>query len=268
LDERHLGKDFLLKSSPGMYQRCLTVGYDLAKDLVPVTPTAHFQMGGVKIDTRCRADLAGLFAAGEDSGGVHGANRLGGNGVAESMVFGAIAGDAMADYVAGAGRSRPDKDRLRALLAPYEKARDGKGNAFQLRHRVGATAWDHLGLIRSADSLTKARAALDETESALVHLPIPSARGHNPAFHEALNVANLIVVARMIEAAANLRTESRGSHYREDFPKSDDGWLNNIFLRCGSDGQIISNVRPVRFVRRTPDQLSGETVIAATVAAQ
>jgi succinate dehydrogenase / fumarate reductase flavoprotein subunit/fumarate reductase flavoprotein subunit len=269
LDVRHLGKDFLLQSSPGMYQRCLAVGYDMAKDLIPVTPTAHFQMGGVKINTRCRTDLAGLFAAGEDSGGVHGANRLGGNGVAESMVFGAVAGDAVADYVAGANRVRPDGDRLRALLAPYEKTKEGRGDAFQLRHRVGAMAWDHLGLIRSADSLAKAQAALDAAESELSRLPIPSTRGHNPAFHEALNIRNLIVVARMIHAAASLRTESRGSHYREDFPKPDDGWLKNTFLRCGPDGRLLSDVRPVRFTRRTPDQLRGETVIAATtVAAQ
>src|SRR6185437_14749762 len=88
LDVRHLGKEFLLKSSPGMYRRCLSVGYDMAKEPVQVTPTAHFQMGGMRIDTECRTSIPGLYAAGEDAGGVHGANRLGGNGVAESIVFG------------------------------------------------------------------------------------------------------------------------------------------------------------------------------------
>jgi succinate dehydrogenase / fumarate reductase flavoprotein subunit/fumarate reductase flavoprotein subunit len=270
LDVRHLGKDFLLKSSPGMYKRCLSVGYDMAKDLIQVTPTAHFQMGGVRIDTRCRSNLCGLFAAGEDAGGVHGANRLGGNGVAESMVFGAIAGDAMAEHAAQATWVEPDADRLKASIASCEKGTGDGGDVFQLRRRLGAVAWDHLGLIRSAQSLAKAASALDEIEAEFAHLPVPAARARNPAFHEMLNVRNLVLVARLIGAAADLRAESRGSHYREDFPHTDGAWLKNIYLKRDANGRLHADVRPVRFSRRKPEDLAGDTVIAAAsvVAAQ
>lgn len=264
LDVRHLGKDFLLKSSPGMYKRCLSVGYDMAKDLVQVTPTAHFQMGGVRIDTRCRSSVSGLFAAGEDAGGVHGANRLGGNGVAESMVFGAIAGVSMVEHATQVTRVEPDADRLKASIAPYQKAKSGVGDAFELRRRISGVAWDHLGVIRSADSLAKAASALGDIEAALAHMPIPAARARNPAFHEMLNMRNLILVARLIGAAANLRAESRGSHYREDFPRSDDTWLKNIYLKRGADEHLQEDVRPVRFTRRKPEDLCGDTLIATT----
>src|SRR6187397_1843724 len=89
-----------------MLKRCRDFGYDLARTPVEVGPTTHFMMGGIAIDSACHTDLEGLFAAGEDTGGVHGANRLGGNGVAESTVFGGIAGDVMADFVAGRAAPR------------------------------------------------------------------------------------------------------------------------------------------------------------------
>jgi succinate dehydrogenase / fumarate reductase flavoprotein subunit/fumarate reductase flavoprotein subunit len=267
LDVRHLGKDFLLRSSPGMYKRCLSVGYDMAMDLIQVTPTAHFQMGGIRIDTRCRSTLPGLFAAGEDAGGVHGANRLGGNGVAESMVFGAIAGDAMAAHAAQATLVEPDTDRLKASIAPYEKSKSGSGDAFQLRRRIGAIAWDHLGVIRSARSLAKAVSALDEIEAELARLSVPASPARNPAFHEMLNVRNLVLVARLIGAAADRRTESRGSHYREDFPQTDSAWLKNIYLKRDANGRLLADVRPVCFTRRKPEDLSGDTLIAAASSA-
>ena len=108
---RHLGEDFLKANFPGMVERCADYGFDLLHDRVEVSPSAHYQMGGVRIDVDCRTNLEGLFVAGEDAGGVHGANRLGGNGVADSIVYGGRAGDTMADYVLGrrisegAGRS-------------------------------------------------------------------------------------------------------------------------------------------------------------------
>ena len=100
IDASHLGADVVLKSFRGMCERCAEYGFDLARSRVEVSPSAHYHMGGVRIDADAAATWTGLFVAGEDSGGVHGANRLGGNGVADSIVFGARAGDAMAEYVA------------------------------------------------------------------------------------------------------------------------------------------------------------------------
>jgi succinate dehydrogenase/fumarate reductase flavoprotein subunit len=271
LDVRHLGKEFLLKSSPGMYKRCLSVGYDMATDPIQVTPTAHFQMGGMRIDTECRTSLAGLYAAGEDAGGVHGANRLGGNGVAESIVFGAVAGAAIARDLAAAPKpSAAEARRLAERLAP----RPGSGNPFKLRKRLGAVAWDQLGIIRSASELAGAERQLDEIEDALGGVGIPAERAGDAALHERLNIENLVAVARMIRLAAAMREESRGSHYREDHPETSPEGLYNTYLRRGSEGALVGERRPVRFTRRHPEQLQGDTVIptapvtAAGVAAQ
>ena len=260
LDVRHLGKDFLLKSSPGMYRRCLSVGYDMAKEPVQVTPTAHFQMGGVRIDTRCRTSIPGLYAAGEDAGGVHGANRLGGNGVAESIVFGALAGDAMSGDLASAPVPAPVVRATAASLAP----RDGSTNPFALRRELGSVAWDHLGIVRSAASLAEAARRLDAIEARLADVAVPADRAGSAALQERMNIENLVAVARLIGVAAALRDESRGSHYREDFPDTNAEGLYNIHLRRARDGALATERRPVRFTRRRPEDLAGDTVIPTT----
>jgi len=272
LDVRHLGKEFLLKSSPGMYKRCLSVGYDMAKDPIQVTPTAHFQMGGLRIDPECRTSLPGLYAAGEDAGGVHGANRLGGNGVAESIVFGAVAGTTMARELAAAA-PRPSSAEAKRTAARLD-ACEGSANPFRLRRDLGAVAWDHLGIIRSRDGLAQAGRELDRIEQVLGAVGIPAERAGDAAFNERLNLENLLEVSRLIGLAATLREESRGSHYREDFPETSPEGLFNTCLRRAPDGTITAERRPVRFTRRRPEDLKGETVIPtdkatpAAVAAQ
>jgi succinate dehydrogenase / fumarate reductase flavoprotein subunit/fumarate reductase flavoprotein subunit len=259
LDVRHLGKEFLLQSSPGMYRRCLSVGYDMAKEPVQVTPTAHFQMGGLRIDGECRTSLPGLYAAGEDAGGVHGANRLGGNGVVESIVFGALAGDAMVRHLASSA-SRPDMaDAARA--ASRLEPRGGNANPFALRRELGSLAWDHLGIVRSASSLAQAATALDRIGDRLEDVAIAADRAGNAALHERMNIDNLLIVARMIGRSATLREESRGSHYRDDFPDTSPDGLYNLYMQRGRDGGIASERRAVAFTRRRPEQLQGDTLI-------
>lgn len=261
LDVRHLGKEFLLTSSPGMYERCLSVGVDMATDLVPVTPTAHFQMGGVVIDSRCRTELEGLFAAGEDAGGVHGANRLGGNGVAESMVFGAIAGDAIAEYAGNTVLLAPDTQQLRTIEARLTAQAMDSQHVYKIKHKLRKLAWDHLGVIRSEASLTDAESGLLSLEQELAAIETGGRLQENALLHEVLDIENLITVARLICAGASLRRESRGSHFREDWPAEDDEFLSNIFLVKGQGGSIDSDIRPVQFTRRMPDELRKPTEI-------
>src|SRR5881409_1821189 len=125
IDVSHLGAEVVEKNFRGMVKRCRDFGRDLARGPVEVGPTTHFMMGGVVIDTACRTAIEGLFAAGEDTGGVHGANRLGGNGVAESTVYGGIAGDVMAAFVAGGPLPRVAgpalEDLARRVTAPLER---------------------------------------------------------------------------------------------------------------------------------------------------
>ncbi|MGC1817473.1 MAG: FAD-binding protein [Casimicrobiaceae bacterium] len=260
LDVRHLGKEFLLKSSPGMYKRCLSIGCDMALEPIEVTPTTHFQMGGMRIDTECRTSVPGLYAAGEDAGGVHGANRLGGNGVAESIVFGGIAGNAMARHVAGHAAVAPS-DREADRIASRLEARGGDGDPFRLRRELGSVAWDRIGIIRSADSLASAARELDGIVDQLDGAGIDPDRAGNARFQERLNLENLVIVARMIQASALVREESRGSHYREDFPETSPQGLYNIYVSRAADGSMACSRRPVEFTRRRPEDLAGDTVI-------
>jgi succinate dehydrogenase / fumarate reductase flavoprotein subunit/fumarate reductase flavoprotein subunit len=122
-------------------------------------------------------------------------------------------------------------------------------------------AWDQIGIIRSKDSLEIAETSLDSYEDKLKGIAIPEKRAGNSALHERMNLENLISVAKLISKSAALRTESRGSHYREDFPEIDQENLYNIYLKRDVDGVIHSDKRPVKFTRRNPEQLRGETVI-------
>ena len=130
IDVSHLGADVVQQMFPGMVERCTDFGYDLRRQPVEVSPTAHFHMGGVKIDAECHTDLPGLLAAGEDAGGAHGANRLGGNGVAESTVFGAIAGEVAAREAAGTSAAQLDLTQVadieRRALQPLDGESSGE----------------------------------------------------------------------------------------------------------------------------------------------
>src|SRR5579883_1675607 len=163
LDASHLGAGFVLDNFPGMARRCAEVGYDLARAPVPVTPTAHFHMGGVRIDPDCRTAMPGLLVAGEDAGGVHGANRLGGNGVAESCVFGMRAGLTAAELCASAGEAAPDtaeaEAAYRAATAPLGRpvvSRESGDNPFAIRDALQRTMWERVGLVRDDPGLRRA----------------------------------------------------------------------------------------------------------------
>jgi succinate dehydrogenase/fumarate reductase flavoprotein subunit len=138
-------------------------------------------------------------------------------------------------------------------------------NGFDLRAKLGNVAWESLGVIRSADSLKKASDALQDIEAALPEIDIADSDSANPARHQALDLENLICVARMIECAASARKESRGSHYREDFTEQNDrDYLVNFYLKRGAGGQPNVEQRPVEFTRCSPEILKGEIVIAKT----
>ena len=156
LSMAHLGADNVRRQFKGMVERCADCGFDLAGGRVEVVPTAHYMMGGVEFAADCTTALTGLFVAGEDSGGVHGANRLGGNGVANSTVFGGIAGDAMAAWVGREGSFRVAD--ARAVEAAIERAErpfhTGEASDLEaIREQLHTTMWDDAGIVRDAASL-------------------------------------------------------------------------------------------------------------------
>ena len=264
IDVSHLGAAFVEKNFRGMVKRCRDFGRDLAREPVEVGPTAHFMMGGVVIDPACRTALEGLFAAGEDAGGVHGANRLGGNGVADSTVFGGLAGDVMAEWVIGRalpavspGRAEDVAQRLAAPLA-----RTGPP-PYPLLAQLRSLMWERVGLIRDRSGLEAALAELDEIEARAAAVAVPGGPEYNLAWQDWLNLTNMTTVARLIARSALERTESRGSHYRRDFPEPDPGWLANVLVRWENGAARVWK-EAVR-CSRVPAEAPGAAVLAVEV---
>ncbi|MFD1706206.1 FAD-binding protein [Siminovitchia sediminis] len=235
IDVSHLGREHVLRMFPGMVDRCKDVGRDLSIEPVEVSPAAHFQMGGVKVSINCESEIPGLFVAGEDAGGVHGANRLGGNGVADSTVFGARAGDAAAAYAAGKQKAPQVSDqqinRLINEATSFFDHTDGE-NPFYLTKELKNLMWEKVGLVRNQGDMEEALEKLQELEERSQRVSVKGDRAFNLNWAEALNVRNLLQVAKMVTISALTRKESRGSHYRDDYSETDnEHWLKNIFVR-------------------------------------
>jgi fumarate reductase flavoprotein subunit len=221
----HLGPDKVRREFKGMVERCADCGFDLAGGLVEVVPTAHYFMGGLICAVDTATELPGLFVAGEDAGGVHGANRLGGNGVANSTVYGGIAGETMAGWIAGNGGHRaPDEDMLGAELARAQLPFAGKGGDLnRLRESLLDAMWDDVGVIRDAAGLRRGLGKLGGIEAELLASGLADGdRAFNLTWHDWLNLRSLVEISKVIATAALKRENSRGAHYREDFPGEGD----------------------------------------------
>ena len=209
LDLSHRGTEFIRGRFPRIYETCLRYGIDLGRQAAPVAPAAHYAMGGVRTDLEGRTTLPGLFAAGEVAAtGVHGANRLASNSLLEGVVFGARAGKAMreASAQAEASAAGPVSAETIALEAC----------------EVRRIAWEHCGVVRSGTGLQRAIASLE----------MPS----NKPFcvsREALETRNAGLVAWLIARCALAREESRGAHFRADFPRKSDAFENHSVVRQG-----------------------------------
>lgn len=250
------------KHFAGMVERCREYGFDLVHDRVEVSPSAHYHMGGIGIDVSCRTSIEGLFAAGEDTGGVHGANRLGGNGVADSIVFGARAGDTMADYIrnhdvpSGTGPSRAQLNAVCSRwLRPLEHSKGE--NPFALREELGHLMWTKVGVVRNGADMQDALLQIQEIRARLrqaVTMGLSSPI-YNALWNQAIDTENLTLIAEMLTRSAIAREESRGAHYRSDFPNQSGDWLKNIRMTplSGEDFKITCD--PVQFTRLTPEEL-------------
>ena len=253
----HLGPAKVRQQFKGMVERCDDCGFDLAGGLVEVVPTAHYMMGGVQFKVDCSTELAGLFAAGEDTGGVHGANRLSGNGVANSTVFGGIAGDSMAAWVgAGAPLRSPDEATITAAIAAAE-APFGQppGSLESIREALYDCMWDEVGILRTAAGLAHGATRLRELDHTLDATGVAGDdRGFNLTWHDWLNLKNLIRVSQVITAAAIDREDSRGAHFREDFPDTGD-LATSDFTVARLQGDALGIAREaVKFTRIAPGQ--------------
>ena len=258
----HLGPDKVRAQFKGMVERCSDCGFDLAGGRVEVIPTAHYMMGGVEFEPDCSTALPGLFAAGEDTGGVHGANRLGGNGVANSTVFGGIAGDAMARWLRDQGGWRDvDEDRLaaaeqsarRPLAVRHGGAGRPAGAMESLRERLHDLMWEDAGIIRDAASLDRATRELERLESELDDCGVAGdSLAWHLGWHDWLGLRSLVRVSRVITAAALARTDSRGAHFRADHPETDALEHSRHTRVTQRDGALEVGTCAVEFTRVRP----------------
>ena len=256
----HLGPEKVAKQFKGMVERCRDCGFDLAGGLVEVVPTAHYFMGGVVCRPDTSTEWPGLFVAGEDASGMHGANRLGGNGVANSTVFGGIAGDVMPRWIsANGGHRAPDERVLDAELARALHPFGCKpGNLNELREKLLDTMWGEVGVVRDREGLDRGVAALDAIEAELLVTGLADeGRAFNMTWHDWLNLRSLTEVSRVIALAARKRENSRGAHFRSDFPEPGDLASSRFTVARQTAAGLDITDAPVAFTHVRP----GETLL-------
>ena len=262
---KHLDPTMVKKNFKGMVERCGDCGFDLVSGNVEVVPTAHYMMGGIVFEPDCKTEIPGLYAAGEDTGGVHGANRLGGNGVANSTVFGGIAGDTIArETTPGAPLVEPDQSAIdEAIQLCCKPLNRPPAQIDQVRTKLWDHMWEDAGIFRDAESLARAKATLDDLDGELDTIGVADTNlAYNLTWHDWINLKNLILVSRSVVAAATAREDSRGAHFRADFPDVRDLENSTYTVVRMKDDKITLGTEPVDFTIVKP----GETLIDETAA--
>jgi succinate dehydrogenase / fumarate reductase flavoprotein subunit len=231
-----------------MYERFQGLGVNMAEAPVEVAPTAHYGMGGVVVDEFGETRIDDLFAIGETMAGVHGANRLGGNSLAETVAFGVIAGQRIAERVSESGTipgrvlTHVAEPQLRSLVRLAD--RDGTHDVMAVFRDLQDLLWEHAGILRDEQSL---RAGLDELDtirkraSDLDVGPVTS-----DSFEFALDIGFMLTTAQAVLRGALERTESRGAHHRTDFPETDPDWQRNLYFEQADLGRMKHHTEPVR----------------------
>jgi succinate dehydrogenase / fumarate reductase flavoprotein subunit len=258
LDVSHLDSDYVRRKLPSMYDQFLELaGVDITKEPMQVGPTCHYFMGGIKVDPDTGATrVPGLYATGEASGGMNGANRLGGNSLGDLLVFGRRAGiGAAADAAKLAPVSLP-ADGISEAQGEVDRYLNGKGteNPFQMHKDLQKIMGDGVGIFRDKEGLTEAISKLESLESRIDNLKSPSSRlEYNPGWRLCREIKNMLTVSLMIARGALLREESRGGHSRLDFTDYSDYWAENNIV-VSSAGGFDMELTPTPVFKR--DELS------------
>ncbi len=245
--------EFIQKRLPSMYHQFKELAdVDITKEPMEIGPTCHYVMGGVEVDPDSQmSKLSGLFAAGEVAGGMHGANRLGGNSLSDLLVFGRRAGQYAASYAADLGEARPViadasvEEASTEALAPFET--DGGENPYSMQQELQGVMQDLVGIIRNETELLAAIQKVGELGNRVAKLSVEGHRQYNPGWHLALDLRNMLFVSEAVARAALERKESRGGHTRDDYPMTDyDYWgRRNLIVELGDDGHPTIRQQPL-----------------------
>jgi len=248
-------EEHIKKKLPSMYHQFKQLAdIDITKEPMEVGPTTHYVMGGIRVDGDTQmSTMPGLFAAGEVGAGLHGANRLGGNSLSDLLVFGMRAGKYAAEFAQRQSSPRVDAQQadaiVRAALEPFDRKGGGEG-PYQVEHDLQTMMQELVGIVRRQDEITRAIDGLKTLKERARKVSVTGNREYNPGWHTALDLQNLLTVSEIVARAALERQESRGGHFRDDFPEKDPGQGKfNIVIRRGPNGEMQVTHEPIPEMR-------------------
>jgi succinate dehydrogenase / fumarate reductase, flavoprotein subunit len=238
--------EHIRKKLPSMYHQFMQLaGIDITKEAMEIGPTTHYFMGGIRVDGDTQmSTLPGLFACGECAAGLHGANRLGGNSLSDLLVFGKRAGEHAAKFAREHRTPAVDdgevEDAARRALAPFERGSSAEG-PYQVQESLQTTMQNLVGIVRTHDEMTRALGELEVLKRRAERVGVPGNREYNPGWHTALDLRHLLIVSEAIARSAIERRESRGGHFRDDFPDKDPsfGSVNHVIRRGPNDEMLL-----------------------------
>lgn len=252
----HRSEEDIKKKLPSMYHQFKVLAeLDITKDVMEVGPTLHYMMGGIRVDADTQMSrIPGLFACGECSGGMHGANRLGGNSLSDLLVFGKLAGEGVSDYIKKLNQKpQIDEDQIKFIIrnATVILNRESGENPYLLHEKLVENMQNSVGIVRTEELLSKGITKLEDLKISYKNIKASGASQYNPGWHEALALRNLIITAESVAKSALMREESRGAHTRVDFPGEKDDWLEyNVVISKNEIGEMKTNKVP----REKPDK--------------
>jgi succinate dehydrogenase / fumarate reductase flavoprotein subunit len=260
-------REHIRKKLPSMYHQFKQLAdIDITTEPMEVGPTTHYVMGGIRVDGDTQmSTIPGLFAAGESAAGLHGANRLGGNSLSDLLVFGKLAGEHAAQFASNAAPTRVSGDAVDAAAAhalePFgrDAASPSSEGAYQVQHALQEMMQELVGIVRREEEMQQALEGLSALRNRAARVFVPGNREYNPGWHTALDLQNLLTVAEAVTRSAIERKESRGGHFRDDYPEKDPAYAGfNTVVRSGSDGQMIVERAPIPPMRDDLKQIVEE----------
>ncbi len=262
LDISYKGKNFIMKKLPGMYMQFKEfAGVDITKEKMEVAPTTHYYMGGIKVDSETNStNVNGLFAVGEAAAGVHGANRLGGNSLADLLVFGRYVGISAALYSKKANLEKIPEEVAKDEIKRINEFLNPNGtNPYSLTEKLRKAMSENVGIVRNEQAMQKALSVIVDLKKEYKNVGVGGSLNYNPGLLQCLELYNMLEVSELLVRGAIMRKESRGAHYRSDYPKKDRKWLKNIIFKKAENKLENYTYSPPEMPPRLKEILPEET---------